>query len=57
MTPVGVRFKTAGRIYYFDADGVSNLSAGDRVIVETDLDVVKCVHHRPEAEQRNAPAH
>ena len=31
---VGVRFKTVGKVYYFDPDG-NNLKKGDRVIVET----------------------
>ncbi len=31
---IGVRFKTVGKVYYFDPDG-SNLKKGDRVIVET----------------------
>lgn len=31
---VGVRFKTVGKVYYFDPDG-SNLKKEDRVIVET----------------------
>ncbi|NPV53585.1 MAG: stage 0 sporulation family protein [Firmicutes bacterium] len=31
---VGVRFKKAGKIYYFDPDGI-DVAAGDKVIVET----------------------
>jgi len=31
---IGVRFKKAGKIYYFDPDGIE-ISAGDKVIVET----------------------
>ncbi len=31
---IGVRFKSAGKIYYFDPDG-QQVSAGDQVIVET----------------------
>jgi cell fate regulator YaaT (PSP1 superfamily) len=31
---VGIRFKTVGKVYYFDPDG-NNLKKGDRVIVET----------------------
>ena len=31
---VGVRFKTVGKVYYFDPDG-NSLKKGDRVIVET----------------------
>ena len=31
---VGVRFKKAGKIYYFDPAG-NNLNYGDKVIVET----------------------
>lgn len=31
---VGVRFKPAGKIYYFDPDGI-DLTAGDKVILET----------------------
>lgn len=32
---VGVRFKQAGKIYYFDPSGFENLKANDNVIVET----------------------
>ncbi|MCL6589695.1 MAG: hypothetical protein K6U80_07060 [Firmicutes bacterium] len=32
---VGVRFKQAGKIYYFDPNGFENLKANDNVIVET----------------------
>ena len=31
---IGVRFKNAGKVYYFDPDGC-RLEKGDRVIVET----------------------
>jgi len=31
---VGVRFKPAGKIYYFDPDGIE-LEVGDNVILET----------------------
>ena len=31
----GVRFRSAGRIYYFDAGGFEDLARGDRVVVET----------------------
>ena len=34
VTVVGVRFKQAGKVYYFDPGGFE-LSKGDRVIVET----------------------
>jgi cell fate regulator YaaT (PSP1 superfamily) len=32
---VGVRFNPAGKVYYFDPSGVSDLKAGEYVIVET----------------------
>lgn len=32
---VGIRFRRAGRIYYFDATGFEDLVAGDAVVVET----------------------
>ncbi len=32
---VGVRFKKAGKVYYFDPPGELDLAAGDDVIVET----------------------
>lgn len=32
---VGVRFRRAGRIYYFDARGIEDLDAGASVVVET----------------------
>ena len=34
VTVVGVRFKRAGKIYYFDPDGL-NIEKGTKVIVET----------------------
>ena len=34
ITVIGVRFRTAGKIYYFDPDGVE-FKRGDHVIVET----------------------
>ena len=33
-TIVGVRFRTAGKVYYFDPNGIA-LKKGDHVIVET----------------------
>ena len=35
MAIVGVRFKPAGRVYYFDS-GRIELAIGDRVLVESD---------------------
>jgi cell fate regulator YaaT (PSP1 superfamily) len=35
VTCAGVRFRTAGRVYYFAADGYEDLAPGDRVIVDT----------------------
>lgn len=32
---VGIRFKKAGKIYYFDPTGFEDLGAGNRVVVET----------------------
>ena len=32
---VGVRFRNAGKVYYFDPKGYTILDAGDHVIVET----------------------
>jgi cell fate regulator YaaT (PSP1 superfamily) len=32
---VGVRYRRAGKIYYFDAEAVPDLAVGDRVIVDT----------------------
>jgi len=32
---VGVRFRTAGRVYFFDATGFEDLAPGERVVVET----------------------
>ena len=32
---VGVRFKDTGKTYYFDPQGIENISAGDVLIVET----------------------
>lgn len=34
ITVIGVRFRTAGKIYYFDPAG-RKIKIGDRVIVET----------------------
>lgn len=34
VTVAGIRFKTAGKVYYFDPDGL-DVKAGDNVIVET----------------------
>lgn len=34
VTVAGIRFKTAGKVYYFDPDGLE-VKAGDNVIVET----------------------
>ena len=34
VTVIGVRFKTAGKVYYFDP-GNYELNVGDNVIVET----------------------
>ena len=34
VTVVGIRFKKAGKIYYFDPDGI-DLKAGNFAIVET----------------------
>jgi cell fate regulator YaaT (PSP1 superfamily) len=35
VTPCGVRFRKAGRIYYFDTPAEMELQLGDRVVVET----------------------
>ena len=35
MSLIGVRFKPAGRVHYFDSSGIE-LEAGDRVVAETE---------------------
>ena len=35
MVIVGVRFKRAGKVYYFDPQAAPDVSAGDYVIVQT----------------------
>ncbi|MDI7277813.1 MAG: stage 0 sporulation family protein, partial [Anaerolineae bacterium] len=35
VTVVGVRFKRASKVYYFDPGGFAGLKPGDEVIVET----------------------
>ena len=37
---IGVRFKTVGKVYYFDPNGLE-LKTGEKVIVETARDVYK----------------
>ena len=53
---VGVRFRNAGKVYYFDPDGLT-LEEGDQVILETSRgmecgDIVIANKHIPEKETK-----